>query len=476
MSSADPLADPSAAPAVLPRQPEVATPVAGVPLSIKFGWAMGSVGTVTMLYLVNVFLLYYLTSYLGIGAATAGLLLFLTRLYDIVVDPFIGSWSDRTESRWGRRHPWMLGGAVIAALGCALLFNLHRLPLDAAPTVLATLAMLVFFTGYTTFYIPHMCLASEMTRSYDERTSVMVYRTFLITIAGIGVTTGIPALVALWGGREQSYGRIGLVAAAVVFVSMLVAVLGTPGGALRQEARPGRLRWADFRGVLANRPFVCLLGAKVIGLLGTAFSGPVLMLFFTQVLERGPASLSLFGLATGLGGIAGLPLWSALARRAGKRRACIVAYVLHALLALSWWLGTPTEVDAAFVARCFLMGLAGQGSLTLGLAMLLDVLAHEARVAGRAREGLFVGVFALAEKGAYACGPLLAGLLLGAMGFVSGTQGPLQQPPEAILAARLAMSIIPATFGSIAIVALLLYRLPEEQEKGTDLFSAPGEK
>ena len=114
------------------------------------------------------------------------------------------------------------------------------------------------------------------------------------------------------------------------------------------------------------------------------------------------------------------------------------------------------------------MGLAGQGSLTLGLAMLLDVLAHEARVAGRAREGLFVGVFALAEKGAYACGPLLAGFLLGAMGFVSGTQGQLQQPPEAILAARLAMSIIPATFGTIAIVALVLYRLPEEQQKGSE--------
>ena len=72
-----------------------------------------------------------------------------------------------------------------------------------------------------------------------------------------------------------------------------------------------------------------------------------------------------------------------------------------------------------FVARCFVLGLAGQGSLTLGLAMLLDVMAHGRRESGRAREGLMVGVFALAEKGAFAFGPLLTGLLLGAMGFVS---------------------------------------------------------
>ena len=93
---------------------------------------------------------------------------------------------------------------AIAAVGCALLFNLHELPLGIGPALVAGLVMLVFFTGYTSFYIPHMCLASEMTRSYDERTSVMVYRTFLITVAGIGVTAGIPALVAYWGGASRA--------------------------------------------------------------------------------------------------------------------------------------------------------------------------------------------------------------------------------------------------------------------------------
>jgi glycoside/pentoside/hexuronide:cation symporter, GPH family len=129
----------------------VAATPAGTPAvstRLKLCWAMGSVGTSTMLYLVNVFLLYYLTNYLGIAAATAGVMLFLTRIYDIVVDPFIGSWSDRTRSPWGRPHPWMLGGAVLAGLGCALLFNLHELRFGLDPAVVAGLVMLVFFTGY----------------------------------------------------------------------------------------------------------------------------------------------------------------------------------------------------------------------------------------------------------------------------------------------------------------------------------------
>lgn len=444
----------------------VAAAQSAVPLGIKLGWATGSIGTVTMLYLVNVFLLYYLTSYLGIGAATAGSLLFLTRVYDIIVDPFIGSWTDRTRSRWGRRHPWMVAGSFVAAIGCALLFNLHALPLGGLPvTTVAALVMLVYFTGYTTFYIPHFCLASEMTRSKDERTSVMVYRTFLITIAGIGATAGFPLLIAAWGGKQASYGRIGLLAAGIVFIAMLFAVVTTPRQALREEHHPGRLRWADVRELLRIRPFLCVLLAKVIGLLGLAFSGPVLLMFLVHAMGRGPSSLALFGLASGIGGIAGLPVWSRLARRFDKKRTCILAYVLHASLSLSWWFAAPGEPDALFALRGFLIGVFGQGALTLGLAMLLDVLAHDARASGRAREGLMVGVFALAEKGAFAFGPTLAALLLGAMGYVSSTSGDAVQPPEAILAARLAMSVIPATIGTLAILALLPYRLGSEAER-----------
>ena len=124
--------------------------------------------------------------------------------------------------------------------------------------------------------------------------------------------------------------------------------------------------------------------------------------------------------------------------------------------------------DFAFVARCVLQGASGQGSLTLGLAMLLDVLAHDVRASGRSREGVMVGVFALAEKGAFAFGPLLTGVLLGAMGFMPSTGGAITQPPETIFAARLAMSLIPAALGSVAIVALLLYRLPEESSRRPD--------
>ena len=74
---------------------------------------------------------------------------------------------DAADRNWIARVGSQLN---LSLLGCALLFNLHELPLGADPVVVAGLVMLVFFTGYTSFYIPHMCLASEMTRSYDERT------------------------------------------------------------------------------------------------------------------------------------------------------------------------------------------------------------------------------------------------------------------------------------------------------------------
>ena len=75
---------------------------------------------------------------------------------------------------------------------------------------------------------------------------------------------------------------------------------------------------------------------------------------------------------------------------------------------------------------------------------------------------MMVGVFALAEKGGYAIAPLLAGLFLGMVGFIESDSGIVEQPDEVLFAARVAMSIIPAVIGSIAMLTLMLYRLPEE--------------
>jgi glycoside/pentoside/hexuronide:cation symporter, GPH family len=76
------------------------------------GYALGSIGTAAFGTVPGLLLLYYLTDELGVAAGIAGLVVFAPKAWDVVLNPWIGSRSDRTESRWGPRRPWMLAGGL----------------------------------------------------------------------------------------------------------------------------------------------------------------------------------------------------------------------------------------------------------------------------------------------------------------------------------------------------------------------------
>src|SRR6202042_782447 len=92
--------------------PLLGTPAARLPLSLVFGWGVGSFAAATMYTATTVLLFRYLIEYVGIAAGTAGALVSLTKLYDGAADPLIGALSDRTRTRWGRRRPYILFGGV----------------------------------------------------------------------------------------------------------------------------------------------------------------------------------------------------------------------------------------------------------------------------------------------------------------------------------------------------------------------------
>ena len=83
----------------------------------KIGWGLADMGIVVFVIVKQLLILSFLTNYLGINVAIAGALTTAILIFDILTDPIIGYLSDRTESRWGRRAPWMAIGALLLAFG-----------------------------------------------------------------------------------------------------------------------------------------------------------------------------------------------------------------------------------------------------------------------------------------------------------------------------------------------------------------------
>ena len=91
-----------------------------------FGWALGSFTSAALVGAVALLHLRFMSDSLGMAIGVAGLLVAASKLYDALLDPLMGMFSDRTRTRWGRYRPWLAGGGVLAGVSLAMLTKLHH--------------------------------------------------------------------------------------------------------------------------------------------------------------------------------------------------------------------------------------------------------------------------------------------------------------------------------------------------------------
>ena len=183
----------------------VTEPVADrVPLSLCLGFGIGTVGVSIMLNAVTAYLPAFMSTVLGKDAATAGYLLMISKLYDAFADVAIGNLSDRTRSRWGRRRPFLLAGALISALSFFAIFSPPQLG-DHAFTLYMLAVLVAYSTGYSLFNVPYMAMPSEMTGSRYERSRLLSFRTVFVSIGQLLAMAGTAALISAGGGGYHGY-------------------------------------------------------------------------------------------------------------------------------------------------------------------------------------------------------------------------------------------------------------------------------
>ena len=128
----------------------------------KAGWGLADMGVVVFVIVKQLLVLSFLTNYLSVPVGIAGLLTTSILIFDIITDPIVGYLSDRTNSRWGRRAPWMAIGAVILSLGIIGLFGVPQ-SLSLYGTIIWVGSFFGLATvGFTMVAIPYGATAGEM--------------------------------------------------------------------------------------------------------------------------------------------------------------------------------------------------------------------------------------------------------------------------------------------------------------------------
>lgn len=246
------------------------------PLTRRFKavFASGSMAEAIVFSTTGQFALLYYNQVLGVRPDLVGLAIAAGLIFNALFEPFVGSWSDRTRSRFGRRHPFMFAAILPITISFWAMFS--------PPSGLDHTGELIWLAGcntvllqaLTAFHTPHLAFGGELSPNYTERSRVMSWNTFFLWAGDTAVwllsfawffraTPGHPN-GALLASRWPNY--IGF-AASFVFIALTVSSVFTRSRIpFVQQAPLGAPRFSlgelfrDVRKALANRNFRMLLG------------------------------------------------------------------------------------------------------------------------------------------------------------------------------------------------------------------------
>lgn len=185
-----------------------------ISLISKFAYGMGDVGCNFSWMFVGNFLMIFYTDVFGISMGAVATLMLLSRFWDAINDPVIGSLTDKTHSRWGRFRPWLLFGAPITALLLVLTFWAHPDWSQTAKVVYMAITYCLLVLGYTCVNLPYGTLCGAMTQDIDERAQLNTSRSVSAMIA-IGVINIITVPLIGWLGNDNP--KQGYLSVAVIY-------------------------------------------------------------------------------------------------------------------------------------------------------------------------------------------------------------------------------------------------------------------
>ena len=445
------------------------TPTRKLSTFTKAIYGLGDWGASSATTARSLFWLFFIVSVVGVDIQLAGLAFVIGRIWDGINDPLVGILSDRARTRWGRRRPFMLLGALPFGVGFFLMFNPPPFDNPVAAALYYGAVFILYDTAYTLVNTPYSALTPELTADYDERSSLAGWRMANSIFAAL-LTAGLFRLLAEnvfvnWFEGPNALMRGYAVAGAIWGVMgtmsplLVVTFVREPERHFKDESEPINFV-RTTREVFANRPFrigaiIYLLTVGAIDIITVVF---VWFLMFHMQLSPPQDSIVL---ATVLGmAFLSMPLNVWLMKRFGKGKTYAGIMIYWAAVMMVITLLPPGNLPLV-LALGALAGLGYGAANAVPWAILADVIEEDEWKTGKRREGVYAGFLVMLSKLSTAIGiGIVVPRLLSSTGFVEGDTA--VQPESAVFMLRILMGAVPTLLLVISIWAALHYPITRE--------------
>jgi GPH family glycoside/pentoside/hexuronide:cation symporter len=390
-----------------------------IPLQQKIAFGLGASTPIAFVNTVSGLTGLIYNIGLGINPVLLGIVQMVPRIVDAIFDPLLGSISDNTRTRWGRRRPYILVGGVLTALLYAALWMAPRSWGQNGLLAYYLAFSLLFFLASSIFTVPLQALGLEMSGDYHERTRLFAAASFIGNISAMA-TPWIYTIAnsSLFHDEVEGMRYTGIgVGCIIVVTSLLCASLCREGKFQQASHQPKEPFWPSMKLTLQNRIFMRLI--LIVGLVTIGFNfvngfSSYIMIYYVFDGAKRNASVVMgwLGMAWAISALLAVFPMSWCGSRLGKLRTMqifILLMVLGSLLKVFCY--SPRHPWLAIFPTVLISG-GMLGLYTMASSMTADVCDEDELRTGIRREGIYSAVYGWWLKLAISTAYLIAGFLL----------------------------------------------------------------
>lgn len=356
-------------------------------------------------------LLTYLPNYygqeIGISLSAIATIWLFTRIFDAITDPLIGYWSDKTDTRWGRRRIWMVASIPILVIS---VYNLFFPNEDTVTSMHLFIWLALFWFGWTMLLIPYYAWGAELSPDYHERSTITAWRSWLGVFGNV-VSKSIPTLALFffaYGGTREVTHMIGIFMLILIPLTIILTTVNVPEKKDYKTAYIPIIKGIKI--MWANLPFRRLILAFFLYSTAVSISGSTFIFFIRGVIADEKAGIALL-LSYYVVNLCAIPFWVWVGKRIEKHTAWIFGMLTFIITNPFYLLLGPGDIYWMTLGL-MITGLGGATSLIFPNSMKADVIDLDKINSGEDRAAIFFSVWSFVMKIAYSFGPWFALMLL----------------------------------------------------------------
>lgn len=428
-------------------------------LKEKFGYATGEFSSSLFWITISFWLMNFITDELGLAASLAGTAILIGKLWDAVTDPVVGQLSDRTKSRWGRRRPWFLFGAIPFGACFFLMFFNPGITGQIGLFIWVALTFILLCTAYTCVNIPYNSLLPELTKNYNERSSLSGYKSvFAIaaTLVGAGLVQPILGFFKTSKAGFMGMGAIfGILIAVFALIPFFFVKEKNINAVDKNQTMGFFKKNAD---AFKNKPFRTILYTWVANTIGITLITSSLVYYFKYILND--ENLMTFAIIILIvSSLIFIPLTVKMSKVIGKNITYAAGMIIFLVsLLIMFFAGHIVGIILIYILMVF-AGIGMSTHYVLPWSIVPDTIDYGYAKSGIRQEGVYYGIWTFTIKIGQALSGFMLGILLGAFGYIPD----IPQTSLSLFGIRLIAGPVPAVFLFIGIWFLFKYPINKEK-------------